>query len=76
MDNIIDFSKPQVAPVEQTYDYVMDTKDGRSITTHGLLSFNPIFCGIVDTDSKLLFAVPMDNLSSVTRVEPTPEYNA
>lgn len=75
MDNIIKFGDTTPAP-EPTFDYQFTLKDGTKIVENGLLSFNPVFAATVDEEGKLLFAVPMDSLMSIKRVEPRPAFNA
>jgi hypothetical protein len=71
---IIDFNKAK--PTDDTptpevpYNYEITLKDGHIDIEAGLLSFNPIFAGIVTEDGKLLYATPMDNIRSIRRLEP------
>ena len=76
MSNIVNLGGEPITSPDQTYDYVFTLKDGTKIGEHGLLSFNPVFAGTVTEDGKLLFAVPMDNILTIKRLEPRPAFNS
>ena len=74
-DKIIDFNKAKnddtATPTpEVPHNYEFTLRDGSTQVEGGLLSFNPIFAGVVTEDGKLLFAAPMDNVASIRRLDP------
>lgn len=72
MADIIDFTKktPDQPEVEPMFDYTFRRKgDAEPTTVAGIFTFNPIFAGVVDNDQRLVYCVPMTELSDVKRGE-------
>lgn len=72
MSEVIDFNaaKPAEKTPEEEFYYTFTPKAGEPVTIGGILSFNPIFAGIVTQDGKLLFATMMNELVSIRRGDP------
>lgn len=76
MTDIIDFNKkreeqqPTEPPKETPHKYEFIHRDGGgSVVATGILSFNPVFAALVTDEGKLLYAVPMDNVASIRRID-------
>lgn len=71
-DKIIDFrsKEAQETPKETPREYIFTFRnDAGPVTRTGILSFNPLFVALVDTDNKLTFAVPMEEIRSIERLD-------
>lgn len=69
MDNIINIGANK-APADPVFDYVFTRKDGQELVATGVLTMNPLFFGVTDTDQRLVFSVATEEVSTVRRVEP------
>lgn len=70
MADIIDFSKKTETQgeAEAMFEYSFRRKGvAEETVVEGHFTFNPIFAGVVDNEQRLVYCVPMTELSDVRR---------
>ena len=70
-DNVIKFGQkdtPEEAP-EPMFTYQFTDLENKTTDVTGIFTFNPIFYGVTDQDSRLVYMMPADKVKSVYRKE-------